>query len=126
MAMPLSQESLDLGSDDEMDLTPFPEISSKYITENDLGKFFKFNDTNALNLIHINARSLKKNFCHLETLLKNIPGQVSALAITETWLSESTSDLFLIPNYNFVSNPRSQKPGGGVWVSTYIPLLVSL
>ena len=100
---------LESDSDDDNIINPFQDINSKYITEKELGQFFNFDDKNSINMLHINARSLKKNFCNIESLLANIPGLISAIAITETWLSESIKEVFFIPNYTFVSNSREKK-----------------
>src|SRR5271165_4564362 len=39
-----------------------------------------------------------------------------AIAITETWLNSSTDDLYNLPDYKFVSQPRQHKSGGGVGI----------
>ena len=38
----------------------------------------------------------------------------SVVAVSETWLHRSNSDLFNIPGYHFTSNSREHKLGGGV------------
>ena len=38
----------------------------------------------------------------------------SVVAVCETWLHKSNSDLFNIPGYHFISNSREHKLGGGV------------
>ena len=38
----------------------------------------------------------------------------SVVAVSETWLHKSNSDLFIIPDYHFISNSREHKLGGGV------------
>ena len=98
----------------DSDNNPLNVIGSKYVTEKDINKFFNFDDTEAVNVLHVNVRSMNKKFCHLESLLANILQPLSAIAVTETWLSESSKNIFFIPNYQFVSNSRSIKSGGGV------------
>ena len=66
-----------------------PTFASKYITEDKLNNFFHFKDNSALNLMHVNCRSIKKNFVPLNNLMNLLSGQISALAVTETWLTES-------------------------------------
>jgi hypothetical protein len=41
---------------------------------------------------------------------------ISAIAVTETWLSDSLRDGYDIPGYNFISLPRTGKSGGGVGI----------
>ena len=91
-----------------------PTFASKYITEDKLNDFFHFKDNSALNLMHVNCRSIKKNFVPLNNLMNLLSGQISALAVTETWLTESLQDVYNIPGYNFISNHRVGKSGGGV------------
>lgn len=38
------------------------------------------------------------------------------LGVSETWLTDFTSKLVNITGYNFVSNHRKSKIGGGVWI----------
>ena len=42
----------------------------------------------------------------------------SVVAVSETWLYKSNSDLFNIPGYHFISNSREHKLGGGVGLYT--------
>lgn len=43
-----------------------------------------------VNIIHINIRSLRKNFDLLQSFLKCLPKPLDTVAITETWLQEHT------------------------------------
>ena len=89
---------------------------SRYITEDKLREFFQFDDPSAINLLHINCRSLRKNFDNIRLLLSTIKYPLTAFAISETWLNNTQSDVYNIPGYNFVSQPRSAKIGGGVGI----------
>ena len=64
--------------------------------------------------MHLNARSLLGNFDNFKHLLINLRRSVSVIGVSETWLNELTCDQVNIPEYNFVSNHRSSKIGGGV------------
>src|ERR1043165_7269477 len=104
-------------SDDEFSRIGFPAFAanySRYISEDQLEKFFNFNNKQAINVIHVNMRSLKKNFDKLESLLHVASGKLSVIAETETWLTDDTKDAFFLPGYSFVSKCRSGKIGGGV------------
>ena len=108
-----------LRSDDDTELMDplsfnIPSSTSKYITDNKLNKFFKFDDKSALNVMHVNCRSLKQNFGALTNLLNQLTSNISVIALTETWPSESLQDVYNIPGYNFISNHRIGKTGGGV------------
>jgi len=66
------------------------------------------------NVIHINCRSLKKNFYHVSLLLSNIKYPLTVVALTETWLTADLNEVYNIPGYKYVSQHRSEKIGGGV------------
>jgi hypothetical protein len=48
-------------SDDDSSFENLQPVS-KYITEDQMNSFFNLSDTSGLNFLHINCRSLKKNF----------------------------------------------------------------
>jgi hypothetical protein len=75
---------------------------------------FYFSDHAAINILHINCRSLKKNFGSIKGLFNFISFPLFAIAVTETWLTEHLQDAYRLPGYNFVSNARIGKTGGGV------------
>ena len=87
---------------------------TKYITEKCMNNFFKPKQGSAINILHLNCRSLKKNLSELENLLSNLEGRLTAVAVTETWLKSSMKKDFNIAGYNFISMSRSVKRGGGV------------
>ena len=64
--------------------------------------------------MHINCRSLNKNFKSLCNLLARCSGTLTAVGVTETWLSPNFEDNFCIDRYKFVSKSRTNKLGGGV------------
>ena len=55
----------------------------------------------SFSLLHLNSRSL-------------ISRLFSVIGISETWLNDHTSDQVDIPGYNFISNHRTSKIGGGI------------
>src|SRR5271157_1076353 len=72
-------------------------INSKYIVEKDMSDFFCFENRNAINVLHVIIRSINKNFIKLETLLSNICSSLTVVAVSETWPTESTKDVFVLP-----------------------------
>ena len=72
------------------------------------------NDLISFSLFHLNARSLVKNQDALAHLLASIIHKFSVLAITETWVKESNVNDLSFEGYNFVSNHRANRIGGGV------------
>lgn len=70
----------------------------------------------SFSVIHLNARSLVNNFDKFKQLFDNIDHSFSAIGVTETWLNDHNSDQVNIPGYNFISNNRSTKIGGGTGI----------
>ena len=86
-----------------------------YETAEDLNGVIGGNKLISFLLFHLNARSLVKNQDVLAHLLANINHiKFSVLAITETWVKDSNVNDLSFEGYNFVSNHRTYKIGGGV------------
>jgi hypothetical protein len=95
----------------------FPDVPisvCKYVTENELNAFFNFSDTSSMNILHINCRSIKKNYNSIINVLHMFKAPLSAIAVSESWLTESVHDVYSIPGYNFYAKSRTDKIGGGV------------
>ena len=70
---------------------------------------------NSFSLIHVNARSLNKNFDDLNTLLSTLNNfEFSVLGVTETWLHSNSPPIFDLDNYDLIRNDRATGRGGGV------------
>ena len=95
--------------------------NSIYILDTDINQFCLNNNKN-LTLIHLNARSLNKNFPELTNLLSLINNNISAVCVTETWLNKINENNFQIAGYQFFSNCRVHKSGGGVGIYVDINL----
>ena len=66
-------------------------------------------------LLHLNARSINKNFDSIDLLLSSINNfQFSVIGITETWLHKNSPPIFNINNYNILRDDRKRRRGGGV------------
>ena len=72
------------------------------------------NTLNCHNFMHINCRSLQKNFDSLSSLISCINKPLTVLAVSETWLKPNNEDAFNLPGYAFVSCSRPSKVGVGV------------
>jgi hypothetical protein len=92
----------------------FNYSKSCYITENKLENFMHPDNKASLNIIHINCRSLNKNFDSITNLLYRTNCSFTAIGLCETWLSPITQDTFNIEGYQFVCRSRCNKIGGGV------------
>ena len=69
----------------------------------------------SLSLMHINARSLNKNFDSLELLLTSLQNfPFSVIGVTETWLHTNSPPLYSLENYQMLRSDRGHRKGGGV------------
>ena len=94
--------------DDSLDAN-IPENASRYITEDKLNDFFQFHCSSAFNFLHVNCRSLKQNFGSFKHLFSVVSRPLSAIAVTETWLTEHLQEVYGVLWYRFFSNPRIGK-----------------
>ena len=67
-----------------------------------------------LNILHINSRSLPRNFDEMLTLLNSFSTYPDILGITKTWLSNINKDHYHISGYHSYHLTRSLRPHGGV------------
>ena len=75
---------------------------------------------------HFNIKSLPKHHDDLCKLLESLSLMFFFVAITETWLSDHTNELYGMPNYTMKSRYRKYKKVGGVvlYVNDSIPYTV--
>ena len=94
-----------------------PSTEDEYYLEDELNKHIRnvgIIPSQNFSLLHINARSLHRNFDSLNTLINNIEHKFSIIGVTETWLN-SQSNLINLDNYEFIFKGREgNKTGGGV------------
>ena len=88
-----------------------------------LSKYYNFEEyTNAVNalennfisIIHINIRSLQKNFDLLKSMLSCLPKLPDVIVISETWLRNSSKHLYYMDGYTAFHLVRTSKEHGGV------------
>ena len=90
------------------------KFCSKSINENNRINH-NYNIDKYFSLLHINARSLNKNFDSFEILLKSLQNfPFSIIGVTETWLHTTSPDMFDIQNYTMTRKDRINGRGGGV------------
>src|SRR5271155_618058 len=101
--------------DIDPDMNAGINIDCQYIDENELYLYFTPNSLSKnLTILHVNCRSMPKNFSALTTIISNAKIKPTIIAITETWLKSYNEKLFPLEGYNFVCNSRPKKKGGGV------------
>ena len=87
-----------------------------YVTENQFKQqISKFSEH--FLLLHLNIRSINKNFDNLKLLLENSHHNgCAAIALTETWLSHNTNIPYDMPEFDLVVKSRQDRIGGGVGI----------
>lgn len=75
-----------------------------------------FNKKSMFSVLHLNASSWLKNLHQRNFIQKNLKRLFSNLGVSETWFTYSTSELVNNTGYNFVSNHRKRKIGGGLGI----------
>jgi len=96
-----NNEDLDLENNYYNDLS-LPD--SVYLTTGSFRKSIERNSSNC-SLIHVNCRSLKKNFDSLTLLLGELCFPVSAICVSGTWTVPDSEQDYCIPGYIFIVNP---------------------
>ena len=113
----LSIESLILDhfTNVEGQLSEFISAVCKYVSIEDLTNHPS--DISHFSFLHVNCRSIRKNFSLLSELIGLMNASPpSAIAVTESWLSEGEDIFFQMPGYNFISVPRSSGRGRRVGI----------
>jgi len=64
---------------------------------------------------------MRANFTNILNLLSSSNATLTAIVVSETWLSSHNEDIFQIDGYNFYSNcSKIDKPAGGIYISEYL------
>ena len=85
-------------------------------------------DNNSFSILHLNIRSLQKNFDRLFNLLMTLKFEFKEICITETWCSDNTMNynLFELPQYKSILQVRRTSKGGGIAVILHEPLTFTI
>ena len=104
-------------SDNDNDVIVPAQTTSFCLTQNKINMFceFELNKPSA-NIMHLNCRSLKMNFDSLKVMLSTLKENFTAIALSETWLTKSTEDMYKLNGYDFICKSRLHKVGGGVGI----------
>ena len=69
-----------------------------------------------LSILHLNIRSIKKNFENFKLFLSSLSFDFSIICFSETWLDESSltsQSLYELPHYKSIHQIRNYGKGGG-------------
>ena len=89
-----------------------------HFTQNRFNELFdktRSSFSNCFSLLHLNIRSLPRNYDNFTRFLANVDSKFSIMGVTETWLKDSGYSLD-IEGYDFIPNPRPSRIGGGVGI----------
>ena len=75
-------------------------------------------DKSSFSMLHLNIRTLQKNFDSLFSLLMTLKFEFKVICITETWCSDNSTNhnLFKLPQYKSIHQVRRTGKGGGIAV----------
>jgi hypothetical protein len=90
----------------------------KYYLEDDFNDMAI--DNSRFSVLHINARSLKKNIDNIKLYLSMLNHSFSVIAISETWETLDNAIYFSLPGYSVISNARKVKSCRGGGVALYV------
>ena len=114
------ERTLNNGSQDpdENFFNAFRFKDSQYFTPEESTRNLNHFDKSSLSMLHLNIRSLQKNFDSLFNLLMTLKFEFKVICITETWCSDNSMNhnLFKIPQYNSIHQVRRTGKGGGIAV----------
>ena len=92
----------------------FSPSPSNYYTEDEINaKLTNSSNFPCFSVFHIDTRSLIGHLDKFKFLLSHLQNPFSAICVSETWLTELSSDQVEIPGYKFISNHRDYKSTGG-------------
>lgn len=96
----------------------FQQPECNYTLQNEFNeKMTKSTESVSFSALHINTRSILKNYDKLSNFLDSSIHEFSIVGITETWLKpDSPLNLINMQNYKFIEKFRPIKPGGGVGI----------
>ena len=81
--------------------TNIQNLNTPYIFPEDLQKFLGDDKDENVSVLHLNIRSINKNFENFKMFLSNLNFSFSTICFSETWLNDSNVDNsnYELPNY---------------------------
>ena len=101
-----------LESDDNR-LNPYIECHY-YLPEELKSRINERDNRDDFSLLHLNTRSLNRNFESLQSLLSSLQHPFSVIGLSETWLNVQSPALFDLEDYTLLRSDRPNGRGGGV------------
>lgn len=101
----------------------FPSELAGFLFKNVIDK-----NSNQIRILHLNIRSLNRNFEKLLNLLEKTKNLFNLICLTETWITlKDLNSAFQIPHFNIISLERqTNKRGGGILIYAHETLRLIL
>ena len=93
-------------------------LDTPYILPEEFQKFVGSSSHDSFSILHLNIRSIKKNFDNFKLFFSTLAFSISVICFSETWLDEVGNFLNELPDYISKHQVRDDHKGGGV--SIYI------
>ena len=95
--------------------TNIQNLNTPYIFPEELQKFLGDDKDENVSVLHLNIRSINKNFESFKMFLSNLSFSFSTIWFSETWLNDSNVDNsnYELPNYVSVHQIRNHYKGWG-------------
>ena len=93
-------------------------LDTPYILPEEFQKFVGSSSHDSFSILHLNIRSIKKNFDNFKLFFSSLVFSFSVICFSETWLDEVGNSLYELPNYISKHQVRDDRKGGEV--SIYI------
>ena len=103
---------------DENFFNVFNFKDSQYFTPGESSRKLNHFDKSSFSMLHLNIRSLQKNFDRLFNLLMALKFEFIVICIAETWCSDNSMNhnLFKLPQYKGIHQVRRTRKGAGIVV----------
>ena len=115
----LGNDSLN-DSNQKPDVNFYNDISSletSYLSPREIDKDFQKFSKESFPVLHLNIRSMNKNFEAFQDFYKSLNTKFSIVCLTETWANDSNinqNSLFQLEGYIPVHQIRKSRKGGGL------------
>ena len=125
----LTNDSLN-DSNQNPDVNFYNDISSlesNYLSPNEIDKNFQNFSKESFSVLHLNIRSMNKNFEAFQDFYKSLNTKFSIICLTETWANDSNQNSsFQLEGYISVHQIRKSCKGGGIVIFIRDSLLYKL
>ena len=103
---------------DENIFNNLSQIDSVFYAVKEAALSFKKINNKTFSMLHLNGRSLNKNFESLKELLTTIKFEFKVICFTETWCTDDPRNetLFNLENYTSINQVRKHGREGGICV----------